>query len=189
MSICTENVLMRKHRGRIGNVIFRSWGKDTVASKAPDMRGHKWSKAQKANRHRFRNATAYARQVLGSPGLFQYYRKKIKRKQTVWNVAIADYMKRPEICSIDLCKDWDDDKGQFIKVLADDNYQVTGVIITILNALGLMVESGIAKVNWDGEWIYKVAAPVPEWEGGKVEVSVRDLPGNVVTGYKPLDGS
>jgi hypothetical protein len=181
--------MMRFQRGRVGNVIYRRWGKDTVASKAPDFRGHRWSKAQKANRHRFSDATAYARQVLENPGLFQYYRKKVKRKQTVWNVAIADYMKRPEICSIDLCREWKDDPEQFVKVDADDNYQVTGVIITILNALGLVVESGSAEMNNDGEWIYKMEAPVSEWEGGKIEVSVRDLPGNEVKGWKMLDGS
>jgi hypothetical protein len=178
---------MRRHRGRVGDVIYRCWGKETIASKAPNMKGHKWSKAQKANRHRFSDATSYARKVMGDPGLSQYYRKKKKRYQTVWNVAIADYMKRPEICSVNLCKDRHD--ANFIKVVAEDNYQVAGVIITILNALGLIVETGIAVENNDGEWIYKITGPMSSLQGGKVEVRVRDLPGNVATAGKLLDGS
>jgi hypothetical protein len=74
-------------------------------------------------------------------------------------------------------------------VEAEDNYQVTGVIITILNALGLIVGSGNAVENNDGEWIYKLTVPVESFQGGKIEMRVRDLPGNVVTGCKLLDGS
>jgi hypothetical protein len=119
----------------------------------------------------------------------QYYRKKAKSHQTAWNVAIADYMKRPEICSVELCRERNDETGHFINVDADDRYMVKSVIITILNALGLIVESGNAEENIDGEWIYKIAALESEWVGGKIEVSVRDLPGNEVRGSKALDGS
>jgi hypothetical protein len=41
MAIVDNNVLMRGHRGMIGNVVFRRWGKKTVVSgtqhQKPDM--------------------------------------------------------------------------------------------------------------------------------------------------------
>jgi hypothetical protein len=81
----------------IGNLVFRRWGKKTVVALAPSIENRKWSKAQKDNRLRFHDAMVYARKALNDPDTLNYYQKKAKGMQTVWNVAVADYMKNPGI--------------------------------------------------------------------------------------------
>jgi hypothetical protein len=104
MAACDDNLLTRGNRGRIGNLIFRHWGRKTVVSSVPDYTNRKWSSAQKANRLRFRDAMAYARTALNDPEKLKFYRKKAKGMQTVWNVAVADYMKKPQIEDIEAHK-------------------------------------------------------------------------------------
>ena len=100
--------------------------------------------------------------------------------QTVWNVAVADYMKKPEINAVDL-SGYRGRKGDTIRVKAHDNFGVAMVIVTILNALGLEVESGRAGEQLrEGCWVYKVVAPVPDWNKGRIIVRAVDLPGNTV---------
>ena len=175
-----DNILTEGYSGRIGNLIFRRWGKKTVISMVPDYSDRKWSKAQKENRKRFRDAMAYSRKTLADPERRMFYRKRAKGMQTVWNVAVADYMKKPEIREVDLSK-YRGKKGDTIRVKAHDNYSVAAVIVTILNAQGFELESGLAVNSLrEGCWIYKVMAPIPEWEKGRIVVRVTDSPGNIV---------
>ena len=175
-----DNLITQGYSGRIGNLIFRSWGKRTVISMTPDYSNRKWSKAQKENRMRFREAMAYSRKTLADPEMRKYYGKRAKGMQTVWNVAVADYMKKPEVREVDLSR-YKGKKGDLIRVNAYDNYCVAAVIVTILTAQGLEIESGLAVNSLrEGCWIYKVMAPIPEWEKGRIVVRVTDSPGNTV---------
>jgi len=184
-----DNILTEGYSGRIGNLIFRRWGKKTVISMVPDYSHRKWSKAQKENRKRFRNAMAYSRKTLADPEMRKYYRKRAKGMQTVWNVAVADYMKKPEIRKVDL-SGYRGRKGDTIRINAHDNYRVAAVIVTILNAQGFEVESGVAvEMLSQGCWIYKVMAPVPGWEKGRIVVRVTDSPGNTVKSEQAVKAS
>jgi hypothetical protein len=185
MAIADDNVVTRGYRGRIGNLIFRRWGKKTVVSLAPDVANRKWSKVQKANRLRFRDAMAYARKALGDPDKLKYYRKKAKGMQTVWNVAVADYMKKPQINEIDV-HNYKGQAGNTIRVAARDNFQVAGVILSIVDAQGFEVEGGMAVEMPNGNWIYKAMEPNPSWHGGRIVVRITDLPGNVVKTFRAV---
>jgi hypothetical protein len=64
------------------------------------------------------------------------------------------------------------------------------VIVTILNATGFEIESGMAvefPYNGSGEWIYKTLESNPSWRGGRVVVRVTDSPGKVVKAERRLD--
>jgi hypothetical protein len=180
MAIANDNILTRYQRGRIGNIIFRRWGENTVASVVPDYSKIKWSAAQKDNRNRFREAMVYTRKALSDPKVYEYYKKKRKGMQTVWNVAVADYMKRPQITEIDVSR-YRGLRGNIIRVRAKDNYFVAGVVVRIVDAQGVEVESGMAvSIPGRGEWIYKALEENYGWKGGRVVVRITDLPGNVV---------
>jgi hypothetical protein len=186
MAIANDNVIMRFQRGKIAGLIFRVWGENTVVSKAPDYSKIPRSEAQKANSNRFRGATRYGRRVLNDPVAYAYYSPKRRGIQTVWNVAISDYMKRPEIAEIDVWN-YSGQAGNTIKVKASDNYGVASVIVMIINDQGFEVESGMA-VSMPGSevWVYKAREENLEWRGGKVVVRVSDSPGNVVTDTRSL---
>jgi hypothetical protein len=180
MAIANDNILTRYQRGRIGNIIFRRWGENTVASVVPDYSKIKWSAAQKDNRNRFRDAMVYARKALRDPKVYEYYKKKRKGMQTVWNVAVADYMKRPQITNIDVSR-YRGLRGNVIRIKAKDNYFVASVVVRIVDAQGVEVESGMAvSMSGRGEWIYKAMEQNSGWKGGRVVVNVTDVPRNMV---------
>jgi DnaJ-class molecular chaperone len=79
--------------GKMGIYTYRvMYGKQTLM-KTPDMSKVKWSKAQKANRQRFRKAIAYAHQVMADPRLRAHYEKVGKKaNRQPFRVAVSDFL-------------------------------------------------------------------------------------------------
>ena len=79
-------------RGRIGNMTYRvMYGKQT-AMKTPDMSGVEWSEAQQAERQRFKQAIAYAKQAMADPKVRAQYEKRARRaKRQPFRVAVSDF--------------------------------------------------------------------------------------------------
>ena len=103
MAISKDNVLTKTYYGRFGDAVLRRGkGGKSILSKRPDCSKVVKTEAQKANMKRFAAATIYARKVLNDPKKVEYYRKKKKNYQSVWNVAISDFMSRPKVVAIDL---------------------------------------------------------------------------------------
>ena len=86
--------------GKMGDVVFRynkKTGK-TSTSKVPDMSKVKWSKAQKAQRRRFKKAVAYVQGLKTKPAVWAIYQKIAKRKRKrAWDVAMKDYFKGSQL--------------------------------------------------------------------------------------------
>jgi hypothetical protein len=80
--------------GRMGDVVFRynkRTGKTSI-SKVPDMTGVKWSKAQKAQRRRFKKAVKHVQNLKTKPAVWAVYQKIAKKKRRrAWDVAMKDY--------------------------------------------------------------------------------------------------
>jgi hypothetical protein len=190
MAIVNDNIITRFQRGRFGDIIYRVVGSLSISSKAPDYSKIKWSPAQEANRMRFRDGMAYARKAFEDPEKEKYYQNKAGAGQHKFNMAVADYMVKPKINEVDI-ENYKGKEGNLIRVDASDNYKVAGVIVMILNAAGLLVESGMAveyPYSGSGEWIYKTMEENPDWKGGRVVVRVTDSPGNIVQTFRLLDG-
>ena len=87
------NPTVDKYRGKIGKLTYRwMYGKQTVM-KTPDMSRVKWSKAQKANRERFAEAIAYARQAIANPKIRAHYEKAGKKAdRQPFRVAVSDFL-------------------------------------------------------------------------------------------------
>jgi hypothetical protein len=186
MAISRTNIILHGFKGKLGDWVVRRWGGSTVLSRKPNTRHRKWSKLQKLNRMRFGEAMAYARRVLKSPEMMAYYRKKKKKMQTTWNVAVADYMLNPTIDRIDTTE-YEGKRGDTIVVVANDKYAVANVVVSILDAQGLEVEKGKAVVDYTPGWTYIVKKKNRDWKSCKVVVEVVDVPGNVVTGFTMVD--
>ena len=181
MAIADRNVLTRYYRGKVGDLIYRIVGGKTVVSRLPDYRGRKWTKAQKANRRRFRKAMDYARDVLKDPVIVLFYKKKIRRKnQSVWNMVVSDYMKKPELEFIDGCR-YKGAKGDVISLLAKDYHRLTDVVVGIVDAQGYQVECGKAEyVPGQFRWVYRAVESNASIEGGRIAVRAIDFNGRVV---------
>jgi hypothetical protein len=86
------NPTVERFRGKIGGMTYRwMYGKQT-AMKTPDMSKVKWSEAQKANRERFSEAIAYARQAMADPKVRVHYEKLGKKAgRQPFRVAVSDF--------------------------------------------------------------------------------------------------
>ena len=83
-------------RGRMGKIVYRlSHNGEVSAYPAPDMSNVVWSKAQKAQRQRFKRAVAYAKLAIQDPEIRQFYvelaKKRKKNKGRPFDMAISDY--------------------------------------------------------------------------------------------------
>ena len=110
--------------------------------------------------------------------------------QSIWNAAISDFMSKPKVQNIDL-KDYKGLPGNEIRISARDRFKFEAVIVTLLNILGQVIESGpaFARPSSEGmEWDYKVTIENLSYKGSRVVVRVVDLVGNVVQESVVLDG-
>ena len=186
-----NNVVTYNHTGRLGDIILRMVDGRSVMSFYPKHRGGKrhWSRAQKMNHRLFKAGTAYGKRAVAIPEGRRYYESKLKWGQHAENVAISDFMLHPEIREIDL-SDYEGRAGNEIRVTVCHKYKVASVLVTILNALGLLVESGMAVEDpvESGELMYKALEKNPGLRGGRVIVKVTNLPGKEVLRTVILDG-
>ena len=90
------NPMFEEVHGKFGDMVFRRMrnGRLSLIRKA-DMSKVKWSPAQQANRQRFREAVAYARQALANPQLRATYEAVAAQtgKRPI-EVAISDYLQK-----------------------------------------------------------------------------------------------
>jgi hypothetical protein len=93
MTKVTLHPPVKNMSGKLGIYTYRvMYGKQTLM-KTPDMSKVKWSKAQKANRQRFKKAIAYARQAMADPKFRAYYGKAAKKAgRQPFRVAISDFL-------------------------------------------------------------------------------------------------
>src|SRR5215216_8119454 len=73
--------LILELHGTIDGMVFKMSPKgNMIITKCPDMSKVKWSKAQKAQRKRFKLAVAYAKAALAEPKVRARYDKQAKRQ-------------------------------------------------------------------------------------------------------------
>jgi hypothetical protein len=98
MADATGNVIDRMVHGAFGKLfIFRVRNKKTFMYPYPDYSKVIWSRLQKENRRRFRDAMIWARYTLNDAEKRKFYQHKARNGQSVWNAVVADYMKSPRI--------------------------------------------------------------------------------------------
>ena len=95
------NPMLEEIHGKQGNLVFRRSRKgDIYTIKRADMSKVKWSKAQKAHRQRFKEATAYAKAVMADPKVRAKYEKAApKQGKSPFFLAVSDYLKGRNLLS------------------------------------------------------------------------------------------
>jgi hypothetical protein len=80
--------------GKFGGLVFRQRPDGTTTvSRAPAKSNNKPSPAQLAQRRRFKEATAYANEILADPEGIAHYQERARRSnQTPRALAVSDYM-------------------------------------------------------------------------------------------------
>jgi hypothetical protein len=159
-------------------LVFRQTATGTVIQSPPRASG-KESEAQRAQRRKFQRAILYANAVELDPEMKEAYASKAKKGQTARNVAVADFLRAPDIEAIDL-SGYHGKPGDTIRIEVTDDFAVREVRVVIANADGSVVEEGFAKPEATGyEWTYTVTAANDGTDGDRIEIFASDTPGNI----------
>ena len=90
------NPILVELHGKVGDMVFRRTRNGGVSLiRKADMSNVKWSPAQVANRQRFREAAAYAKQLLADPQVRVTYEEIAAKQGTrASEVAISEYLQK-----------------------------------------------------------------------------------------------
>jgi hypothetical protein len=90
------NPILLELHGKVGDMVFRRTRNGGVSLiRKADMSNVKWSPAQVANRQRFREAAAYAKQLLSDPQVRATYEEfAAKQGKRASEVAVSEYLQQ-----------------------------------------------------------------------------------------------
>lgn len=90
------NPILLELHGKVGDMVFRRTRSGGVSLiRKADMSNVKWSPAQVANRQRFREAAAYAKQLLADPQVRATYEEiAVKQGKRAVEVAVSEYLQK-----------------------------------------------------------------------------------------------
>lgn len=189
MARVVKNIITQGLSGMLGDqVVFSQRRKgQTFISVAPQSPSGPVTPAQQAHRTKFQQAIFYARNAAQDPATKALYADKAKAEElTVFNVIVADFMKAPDIHSLDLT-DYTGQVGDPIRIVVEDDFAVERVRVKIENGDGTLVEEGEAAPQANpAEWLYTATANNASLVSDKLTVTVNDRPGNVDTEVRTL---
>ena len=172
-------------RGKVNQFVYRQRNGETVVSKPP-IRTAPYSEEQKNIVSIFKQAVLYARAILQNAAIKQAYKKKAKRGQSAFNLAIADFFKPPVVVAVDL-SGFTDQAGSKITALVTDNFRVETVKVKIEKANGTLLEEGDAVLQPDGlNWQYTTTTANSNNSGNTVSIIATDLPGHSIIEQKTI---
>ena len=172
-------------RGKVNQLVYSQRNGETVVSKPP-IRTAPYSEAQQNIVSTFKQAVLYARSILQDAAIRLAYKKKTKRGQSAFNLAIADYFKAPVIVSVDLGQ-LANQIGSKIRAMVTDNFRVETVKVKIQKSNGALIEEGDAVLQADGlNWQYTTTTADANSAGNKVSIIATDLPGNSIAEQKTI---
>lgn len=172
------NPILDQLRGKVGDLVFKQYGDETIISRAPDFSGYEPSEAQKAHRERFRQATLYGRMVMADEEARAAYEAAADaRGKPIFSLTVADFFNAPSIDEVDV-SGYTGAADDPIVIRASDDFEVARIAVTLSDADGAVIESGEAVMD-DAAWRYEAQTDVAA--GTTVRISVRafDRPGGV----------
>jgi hypothetical protein len=165
--------------GLLGEIItVRKVNGHIVITNRPKRVAPKPTGKQPAIRSNFYDAAKYANRQTANPETNALYATRITRKKrSSYLVALADYLNKPKVRSIDT-SDYDGSIGCNLIVDATDDFMVTRVEIRITGPGGKVIEKGEAQTENDGHhlWTYKTTIANPNLKGTIIRAKAFDMP-------------
>jgi hypothetical protein len=161
--------------GKVGRVVYRRLGGQTVVSCKARRTKAPTSEKQAGTHNRFRAAAAYARDVLADPHRADEYARLARAtRKSVMSTLVADYMKPPVVEQIDATT-YHGRAGATITVRAYDDLEVVSVRLTLRDRNNAVLESGPATKD-HGVWVYTTTAHAAADDTVTIEAVARDRP-------------
>jgi len=173
-------ILLKGITGKFGKQIVLRTGSNgkTILAKYPKKSNKPPSERQHEVRAKFKMAVHYAKKVTATPELSEVYRKKLKKGDSIFQLAKNDFLRNPKIEKIDYGFYYGN-KGDKILVTALDDFEVTRVIASINNKKGEIIEKGECAMNeMTGVWKYLTTVSLADISGITIKATAFDNPGN-----------
>jgi hypothetical protein len=179
-----NNPIMQGLSGMLGDVVvYRQQRGVMVMSNRPKKRDEP-TDHQKVQSSKFKRAAAYANGQMDIPEAKAEYDERIDNKKFLsgYSVAVADYLKGPEITLVDT-SGYTGQAGDLILVDATDNFKVTSVNVEIRSAADALIEQGAAVQDPLNElsWNFTATQANAQLAGTKIIVKAKDKPNNITT--------
>ena len=178
--------------GRVGNLVFRTTADArTYAQQAPARTKQPGTPAQQQWRKgTFREAVSYGNAQKRDPAGIAYYErfKKAGSFNSVYNLALADYAKPPEVRAVEITG-YRGQSGKTLRVQAHDPYGVVAVRVQVLDAAGQVLEEGEATSHEEEWWEYSTCQEHAPGAAQQVRAFAFDRPGNCAAGSVELDAN
>ena len=173
------NPILEELSGKVGDLVFRRYGDRTILARTPDTTGLEPSEAQKAQQERFRQATLYGKVAMADPEARALYEAKARDEGVpIFSVTVADFFHAPSVDEIDV-SGYAGAVGDTIAIRASDDFEVTGVDVTVTDSDGNDIESGAAEYDDQGRWIYTATTDVEAGTTVRIGVMAVDRPGGI----------
>ncbi len=187
MKTC-NNVVMRFASGKLGDqVVARNWKGIPYLANVPKFpENRKFSEKQMSQQEKFFDASAYAKGVMQLEEPPEIYVKEIEgRPLTVFNVAMRDYLKPPNVRDIGI-DGYTGKPGEEIVIRAIDDCEVVSVHVAITRD-GILIEEGDAVRDPLNATLWRYTTTQEnELPGTVIEAYATDRPGNVTAGVIEL---
>jgi spore germination protein GerM len=182
-----NNVVTFGLSGKTGDLlIFRQKDGKTIVAKIPQTKNDPSDK-QLVQRRQFQKAVLYAKAAVAGGETAALYEAKAKqKKRNPFHVAVADFMKAPDITHIDLTG-YAGQAGDVILIEVSDDFAVKRVSVSITNADGTLVETGDAIQDAIGyQWTYTATQTNDNLDGDRIVIRASDTAGNITDNEQNL---
>jgi hypothetical protein len=181
MGIVKDNYVTSGASGNVGTLwSFRQKAGKTILAKQRGANSKPPNEKGLALQARFKTSLAYARQAMRDPAVKAVYAAAAPRGVSAFNVALGDAASSPVVSLID-SSSYHGAVGETLMIEATDNFKVTGVVVTIDNAAGALIETGNAVLQDNKSWLYTATVANAALAGSKITAVASDLPGNTGT--------
>jgi hypothetical protein len=182
MAKVKTNPIVELIRGKVGDLVFKRFGDEVILSRIPDMEDREPTQAQLDAQKDFKQAALYGKTVIeADDDAKELYEQASKAKRKpLFSLMVADFYHAPSIDEIDL-SEYGGQPDDPIAVRAHDDFQVTGVSISIADAGGQTIESGAAGETKAGSglWVYRATQTVAPGTTVRIGVTATDRPKHI----------
>ena len=182
MASTENNYVTHGLRGQVGELfVFKTVNGKTIVTAPPRKSRHEPTEKQLKQQDLFQEAVIYGKTVMVTPELSAIYKTAVPEGGSVYQVALADFLKAPKIKEVDV-SEYVGDPGNTIRIRAIDDFMVKKVVVTITNEDGSLVEEGEAVKQENGlDWLFTATVKNDSLTGNKIVIRAMDLPGNITT--------
>jgi len=175
----TTDDLIKTYSGIFGNLMVARNRNGKTVMVIPKKRITTTPTVNQARvRREFSYASRYAKSAMEDAERRAAYAARARDGMSAYTMAMTDYLRPPSVDLIDATR-YQGNPGEKIAVSAYDNFELTGVILKIVDTAGELIEAGPCEFNLTtGNYDFTATVAVPDRTGVVITAIATDTPGH-----------